>query len=88
MAGLGPVIHVFIAEKRKTWITGKASGSDAVLRTAMPGDDSLSLTADWIASSRSLSSGARSRDPLARNDKRVVAAQFYSAILGRYLTAG
>ena len=40
MPGLVPGIHVFGATSRKAWMAGTwASGSDAVLRTAMPGHD-------------------------------------------------
>jgi hypothetical protein len=40
MPGLVPGIHVFLKSYSKTWIAGTyASGSDAVLRTAMPGHD-------------------------------------------------
>jgi hypothetical protein len=41
MAGLVPAIHVFLAQlAAKTWMPGtQASGSDAVLWTAMPGHD-------------------------------------------------
>jgi hypothetical protein len=39
MPGLVPGIHVFLLAP-KTWMAGTwASGSDAVLRTAMPGQD-------------------------------------------------
>jgi hypothetical protein len=41
MAGLDPVIHVFAVEKASVDHRAQASGSDAVLRTAMPGDDSF-----------------------------------------------
>jgi hypothetical protein len=41
MPGLVPGIHVLLAWiAAKTWMAGtKASGSDAVLRTAVPGHD-------------------------------------------------
>jgi hypothetical protein len=40
MPGLVPGIHVLAALKEKTWMAGtSASGSDAVLWTAMPGHD-------------------------------------------------
>jgi len=39
MPGLVPGIHVFLYDA-KTWMAGtQASGSDAVLQTAMPGHD-------------------------------------------------
>jgi hypothetical protein len=42
MPGLVPGIHVLDGYARKTWMAGtKASGSDAVLRTAMPGHDEV-----------------------------------------------
>jgi hypothetical protein len=41
MAGLDPAIHVFAVEKASVDHRAQASGSDAVLRTAMPGDDSF-----------------------------------------------
>jgi hypothetical protein len=42
MAGLDPAIHVFVSAKEvRRGSRAKASGSDAVLRTAMPGDDSV-----------------------------------------------
>jgi hypothetical protein len=40
MAGLDPVIHVFAVEKASVDHRAQASGSDAVLRRAMPGADS------------------------------------------------
>jgi hypothetical protein len=41
MPGLVPGIHVFlVAASNKTWMAGIwASGSDAVVRTAVPGHD-------------------------------------------------
>jgi hypothetical protein len=43
--GLVPGIHVFRSLVAKTWMAGtQASGSDAVLRTAMPGHDGREKT--------------------------------------------
>ena len=43
MPGLVPGIHVLTVAPNKTWMAGQASGSDAVLQTAMPGHDEESI---------------------------------------------
>jgi len=42
MPGLDPGIHVLLSSKQRRGWPGQASGSDAVLRTAMPGHDNKS----------------------------------------------
>ena len=55
MPGLVPGIHVFLREQENVDGRAQASGSDAVLRTAMPSHDELRGLCPYFTASNSTS---------------------------------